>query len=94
MVRMVDARPTPTFHVLRGRAGEVEPALVVPVNVAGALRHPGELTDVVRKFAKAFFARAELFFDALALADVDAGGDQMCDAAALVAQRGEFEILR
>src|SRR5262249_48054554 len=61
MVGMMHFLPSPPLHVLQVGSGIVVPALIVPKNPAGLVRHPGKLGDIIGKRAKAFFALFHMF---------------------------------
>src|SRR5262249_19118609 len=67
MLGMVHFLPSPPLHLFERRPGVVVPALVEPISPALSVRRPGELTDVVGKFAKTrlAFAQRRLRFDLL-----------------------------
>ena len=74
---VVNFAPTPPLHLFQSCAGVVVPALVVPIYPAGVVGRPGELADVVGKFAEAQLAFAQRLlagryysFGALAFGDV------------------------
>jgi hypothetical protein len=56
MLGVMNFLPSPALHLFERGAGIVVPALVVPVDPARLVGSPGELTDVIGKFAKASFA--------------------------------------
>src|SRR5262245_39760677 len=90
---MVHLRPAPTLHLLRQGAGVVVPALVVPVDRAGLVRQPGELTDVVGQLAKPrlalaqrLLARAQYRFELPTLRDLLGDDIDTCDRAVGISQ--------
>ena len=55
VVRMDRGLPAPPRSLLQSGAGVIEPAVVVPEDVAGLIRHPRQLRNVIRHRAEAFF---------------------------------------
>ena len=67
------ARPVRLQHRFGRHAGVVEPALVVPIDVAARIGRPGELRHVVGQGAEAFLAVLQGDVDALGRGDVFEG---------------------
>src|SRR5262249_34012811 len=64
VIGMLDFRPVPALHLLEGQACVIEPALVVPRDVAERVTGPGELGDVVGDGPEAIFGLAQRDFSA------------------------------
>ncbi len=86
-VGIVNALPTPAFHLLGRCAGVVVPALVVPEDPAVGPGHPGELRNTVGERAELLLGVAESSFGLQAFGDVFAGSKNADDLARLVRQR-------
>ena len=67
MVGVVDDAPVPAFRLARLCAGEVVPALIVPVDRAAGVGHPGQLRDQVGEAAELLLVLAQQSFRPLAL---------------------------
>jgi hypothetical protein len=92
VIRALLPRPAPLLRLIERQSREVEPALVVPVDVAGLVGHPSEGGDVVGQCAEAGFA---LTLGALGIHPsrcVDDDGENADGGSRRVAHRAEVEI--
>lgn len=85
MVGMVDLAPAPAHHFLGRRAGIFVPALVVPVDPAVLVGHPGELGQRIGH-------RAQVALGTLGIVDVSADADALLHLARRVADRGDAHL--
>src|ERR1700730_10709957 len=77
VIWMMDLLPAPALPFLKGRAGVIEPTLIVPVNPTRGVRHPRELAHVIGKFPELPLPGGKRLFGPFALGDVGAGTDQI-----------------
>src|SRR6185503_19329040 len=55
-IGVLQLRPAPLLRLVKGQSRVVEPTLIIPVNVADLVSHPGEGGNVVGQRAEARFA--------------------------------------
>ncbi len=92
VIGMLQRRPAPLLGLVERQPRVVEPALVVPVDVARLVGHPGERGDVVGQRAEARFALALRTLGVHPRRRIDDDGEHAGRLAGVVAHRAVVEV--